>query len=406
MIKVIDAICGSGKSTAMFNMMRENPDKRYMYITPFLSEINERVPAELPELEFKTPHNKGSGKLGDLGYLVSEGYNIAATHKLYSMFTPEIVDKIVEMQYCLIIDESIDCVGLLPDEFKPSDTQALLEGDFVIVDESNRGRLLWNESKYPEHDGRYAIIRNLCNLEMLYCYNDYFLMWELSPKILRGLDDLYVLTYLFEGSDMRCWLDINNIPYQYVDHKSIGLKDEAVIKANIKKNLTVLTNKNLEATRQQDNTLSYSWFEKANAQSISKYKAMLRSCVVQEKAKLGEVFWTTFKSQAGKLAGDGYRKGLKTKDKDAKNVAFLPCNIRATNKYRDYWLCMYAMNRYKNPIEVNYMKLNGAEPNQDVYALSELIQFLFRGCIRKGEPMKVLILSKRMRKLLEDWLNE
>ena len=33
-------------------------------------------------------------------------------------------------------------------------------------------------------------------------------------------------------------------------------------------------------------------------------------------------------------------------------------------------------------------------------------KFIWRGCIRKGEPMKVLILSKRMRCLLENWLDE
>lgn len=406
MIKVIDAICGSGKSSAMFKKMGDNPDRRYMYITPFLSEIEERIPEELPDLFFKTPTNRGEGKIKDFMDLLRDGYNIAATHKLYSMFTSSIVDKIIEMDYCLIIDESIDCVGLLPEEYKPSDTQALLEGDFVVVDEGNRGQLLWNEGKYPEHDGRYSTIRNLCNLGMLYCYKNYFLMWELSPKLLCNLSEIYVLTYLFKGSDMKCWLDINGIPYEYVNHSDIGLLDERDIKRVIKDNLTILTNKSLGNTRQQVGTLSYTWFTKANSQSINKYRAMLRSCVVKEKAKSGEVFWTTYKGYASKLAGDGYRRGIKSEDKDCDNISFLPCNIRATNKYSDYWLCMYALNRYKNPIEVNYMRNNGATPDEDSYALGELIQFIFRGCIRKGEPMKVFILSKRMRLLLEEWLDE
>jgi hypothetical protein len=41
-----------------------------------------------------------------------------------------------------------------------------------------------------------------------------------------------------------------------------------------------------------------------------------------------------------------------------------------------------------------------------MFSLSEMIQFIWRGCIRKGEPMKVLILSERMRGLLIKWLNE
>jgi len=68
-------------------------------------------------------------------------------------------------------------------------------------------------------------------------------------------------------------------------------------------------------------------------------------------------------------------------------------------------LCMYAVNIFKNPVEVNYLKDNGIEVDEDTYALSEMIQFIWRGCIRQGKPMKVLILSQRMKRLLEEWLN-
>ena len=405
MIKVIDAICGAGKSTYIIDKMRDEPDRKYLYITPFLTEVEERIPNELPELNFKTPKHLGKGKLSNFKDLVERDENIASTHSLFSMFTPEIVDLIVKHKYCLIIDEAIDCFGLLPDSFKPSDTMALIKGDFVNVDESNRNRLVWNEDKYPEHDGRYSEIRNMCNLEMMYCYVDTFLMWEYPPKLLKGLDDIYVLTYLFDGSDMRCWLELNNIDYDYVDNQSIGLRPEEDIKNTVKDNLTILCNRTLENTRQQNNTLSKSWFEKANAESIKKYKSILRSTVVTNKAKKGDVFWTTYKSYANKLAGDGYRFGVKDCDNKKEGRAFLPCNIRATNDFKDYWLCMYAMNRFKNPVEVNYMKANGVRVEEDIYVLSEMIQFIFRGCIREGKPMKLLILSDRMRRILEEWLN-
>lgn len=406
MIKVIDALCGAGKSTAIFKMMRDDSDRKYLYITPFLTEINDRVPEELPEMNFKTPEHKGVGKLKHFKELVLEGHNIAATHKLFSMFTPEIVDIIVDQKYCLIIDEAIDCVGLLPNEFKTSDTQALLKGDFVIQDDSDRGKLHWNEEKYPDHDGKYSTIRNMCNLEMVYCYRDTFLMWEYPPKLLKGLEDIYVLTYLFNGSDMRCWLDLNNIEYEYMSHEDIGLRPESVLKDSVRDNLEILENRNLSNTRQQNGTLSYNWFSKANADSINKYKKMLRSCVVSQKARSDEVFWTTFKGYASKMSGAGYSKGVNTSDAGKSGVSFLPCNIRATNLYKDYWLCMYAMNRFKNPVEVQYMEENGVSVDEDSYALSEMIQFIFRGCIREGKHMKILILSKRMRSLLEEWLSE
>lgn len=405
MINVIDSMCGSGKSTKMFQMMQEmfddKPNKRFLYVTPFLSEIDERVPKELPSMNFKTPENKGSGKLSSLCELVTKGDNIATTHVLFSVLTPEIVDQIIKMQYVLVIDEAIGCVGLLDNELKKSDTLALLKSNMVFVDEENRGRLTWNEDDYPNHDGKYSKIRSMCNMSMLYCYADTFLMFEYPPKLLKELEQVFVLTYLFDGSDMRCWLDLNSVPYTILDNESLGLKSEKDIKEVIRNNLTIVSNRTLDNLRQRDTTLSASWYDKAKPDEIKKYKAMLRSCVVQQKSKVGDVFWTTFKDKQKVMSGAGYTKGI-TEDMPS----FLPLNIRATNKYANYTLCMYTVNLYKNPIEVGYLRYNNIRVNEDDFALSEMIQFIWRGCIRKGEPMKVLILSKRMRGLLEKWLNE
>lgn len=407
MIKIIDAMCGTGKSTAIFKVIRENKDKKYIYITPLLTEIEDRVPEEAPNAHFENPTPKDEGgKVSDFKKLVKQGKNIAATHKLFSMLTPTIVDMIIEWDYCLIVDEVTDCIGLLPEEYKSSDTQALLEGEFVTVDENNRGKLVWNEGKYPNHDGRYELIRNYCNLDMLYSYRGQFLMWEVCPRLLRSLSEVYVLTYLFSGSDMCSWLQINKLPYEYVDHKSIGLRPTKEIKELIRSNLDIITNRNLDAIKQTKMALSKGWFTNAKSDAIKPYKAMIRSTVVKYKAKAGDIFWTTFKNHAHRLAGSGYTLGIDNKDKDRDGISFLPCTTRATNKYRNYWLCVYAMNKFKNPIEAQYMREHGATVDEDAYALGEALQFIWRGSIRKGEHMKVLILSKRMKKLLEEWLDE
>jgi hypothetical protein len=406
-IKIVDALCGAGKSTAIFRMMNEHPDKKYIYITPFLTEIEERVPEELPELDFKLPESKGKGgKLKDFKYLVKEGYNIAATHALFGMLTEVIVRDIIKWGYTLIIDEVTDCVGVLPKEYRKSDTDAMVSGQFITIDNSNRGKLTWNEDKYPKHDGKYKQIRNMCNLDMLYSYKDTFLMWEVCPKLLKGLDDIYILSYMFEGSGMSGWLKLNGISYKAVPHEDLGLRPEEELKAILRENLNLISNRTLSTMKQQKYTLSAGWFSRANTDTVKKFKAIMRSTVVSHKEKGGNVFWTTYKDYCKKLSGSGYSLGINDKDKNKVGKSFLPCNIRATNNYADYSLCIYAMNRFKNPIEVQYMRTNGVEVDEDLWANSEQIQFIFRGCIRQGKPMKLLILSDRMRKLLEDWLYE
>lgn len=405
LINVIDSMCGTGKSTKMFELMRqkakENPDIRFLYITPFLSEIDERVPKELPEMDFYTPENKGRGKIGDLKMLIFEGKNIASTHALFHNLTVHIVDLLIEKQYVLVIDEALSCVGLLDKSLVPSDTRDLLKSGMVLVNPDKRNQLSWNEAEYPEHDGRYSFVRSLCNLGVVYCYADTFLMFEYPPRLLAELKEVWILTYLFHGSDMRCWLELNNIPYSIVDNNSLGLLPEIELKKSIRANLTIIENRSTNAKRQRDTTLSKGWFEKAKKEEVDKYKAMLRSCVVTNKAKAGEIFWTTYKDYQKRMQGAGYTKGV-----SEDMPAFLPMNIRATNDYRNYTLCMYAVNIFKNPVEMNYLRANNIQPDEDTFALSEMIQFIWRGAIRQGKPMKVLILSERMRNLLIKWLGE
>ena len=44
--------------------------------------------------------------------------------------------------------------------------------------------------------------------------------------------------------------------------------------------------------------------------------------------------------------------------------------------------------------------------DQDGYALSEMLQWIWRSAIRDGKEINLYIPSKRMRTLLTDWIDE
>ena len=67
---------------------------------------------------------------------------------------------------------------------------------------------------------------------------------------------------------------------------------------------------------------------------------------------------------------------------------------------------IHALDRYPNLAVSSYLQDYGYPVDQDQFALSEMIQWLWRGCIRDGKEMTVYVLSARMRGLLEDWLND
>ncbi|RMS94972.1 hypothetical protein ALP58_00660 [Pseudomonas savastanoi] len=71
MIRVVDAICGAGKTTWVFDHIRNNPDKRWLFVSPYLSEVGDgktkgRIQLELPYLDFKAPGTSSLSKSSHL----------------------------------------------------------------------------------------------------------------------------------------------------------------------------------------------------------------------------------------------------------------------------------------------------------------------------------------------------
>ena len=48
---------------------------------------------------------------------------------------------------------------------------------------------------------------------------------------------------------------------------------------------------------------------------------------------------------------------------------------------------------------------HGVEVDDDMYALSTMVQWIWRSAIRDGKEIFIYIPSRRMRELLIDWIN-
>lgn len=55
--------------------------------------------------------------------------------------------------------------------------------------------------------------------------------------------------------------------------------------------------------------------------------------------------------------------------------------------------------------EVEYLENDNFQFNEDDYALSALLQWVWRSAIRNGKKVTIYIPAPRMRQLLTDWLN-
>lgn len=409
-VQVIDAICGSGKTTWMFKHIRENKEKKWIFVSPYLDEAGDgrtkgRIQEELPEMKFRAPSVSPSKKASFLR-LVENHCNIAITHKLFMDFTPEIAQAIADKGYELVIDETIDLVSFY-EGINGDDVKTLIKAQMILVDD--KGRLSWNNTDWKNYSGRDVDIKNLCELGCLYLYGEDVLIQRIPPTCLQACNSCTVLTYMFEGSLMQAWMKLNNIEYNYFYPET--LLSEKQIKERIKENLFIIkpsrTILDLQEDREKylDNIFSKSWYDRTPVTTFNDIKKSIEKTLKTYMHK-GDTFWTTFKDYKDVLKGIGYSRRKKVPWLKELRDPFVPKNMRASNEYKDCVNCIYTVNVYPHVSIQKHLESFGVILDQDKFALSELVQFIFRGAIREHNEMSVLILSNRMRNLLKDWLNK
>lgn len=106
-VKVCDSIMGSGKTSAAIRMMNEKSDKRFIFITPFLEEVD-RVVTACTVRDFQSPTAVKGAKQNHLHQLLREKKNIAITHALFLNNTEETFELIRDGGYTLVLDEVLE----------------------------------------------------------------------------------------------------------------------------------------------------------------------------------------------------------------------------------------------------------------------------------------------------------
>lgn len=402
-VHVVDMIMGSGKSSAAINYMNKMYRKnKFLYVTPFLTEVN-RVREQCPDLKFVEPEMRnGHGKLTDIRFLLSKGRNIATTHVLFSMFTAEIIDICKSQGYTLIMDEVANVIT----EYKiGSEDRATLLEKYAYI-EKGTGIIRWREDMAGYVDEKYLAEKRLCDLQALACYGDSEItMWLLPIECFNAFEEVYILTYLFEGQIQRYYYDFFKLPYDYLYVKGNTLTEYEFttepqmqkIRYDYSKLIHICDNEKLNKIGQAEYDLSKTWFErnaKNNVVLPQLKKNIFNFFHNIQRSPTDNNIWTTFKDYQKALSGKGYSKG------------FLPSNSRATNAYKDRTCVAYCLNKYINSVVKIFFNGKGVKTDENIYAVSEMLQFIWRSAVREGNEIWVYIPSSRMRNLLIQWIAE
>lgn len=399
-IKIVDSIPGSGKTSAIINMMNEDKsNNKYIYITPFLTEV-ERVKKNCKTKKFYEPkYNQYGNKFDNLNKLISEGKNIVSTHALFHKANMQTVELLKSNDYILILDEVFNVIEQCG--ISKNDVQMLINDEYAKIENDY---LIWNEEK--EYTGAFNNIRYLAINKSIIVYKDVILIWMFPVEIFKSFKKAYILTYLFEAQEQCYYYKMNNIEYEYYyanqenNKYIIKPKDdnytliENKIKHKLIENITIIDDERLNAIGDGLYNLSHTWFKNEdNKDNVKQLKNNIVNFFVNKtKAKSNTTLWTTFKDQQSVLKGKGYTK------------SFIPCNTRATNDYVERFNLAYCVNIFNQPFIQQFFKSKGVNINQDLYALSEFIQWMWRSRIRRYEPITIYIPSSRMRELFIKWL--
>jgi hypothetical protein len=407
MIKIIDSVMGSGKTTYILNYMKKNPDKKYFVVTPFLSEI-ERIIKEAHFL--KEPLDKRVTKSQHLYQLICEGHSIVTTHAMFCKLNLKMIQLIEEAGYTLILDEVTNVFNSW--EFDTKDDERNFFAHYGHKDDE--GRIYWNNEKNNPNTFAYASafyeVMHMCKNETLVQHKEGKYINLFPIKLFKSFEEVFILTYMFKGSLQKSYFDLYEMEYDFlsvkdgvlVDYEPLSLEERTKLKSLI----NIIDKDKMNSIGNESNALNVTWYKKnipkrgKESEEIKNFKKHITNFFKNIcKGKVNDNLFSTFKEYEEKLNGSQW------------NNKFIPFNSRATNEFNHIQNLAYIVNIYPDGDLSSFLYSKGCKVNIELYALSTLIQTIFRTRIRNFDKpdeertINLYIPSSRMRNLLKKWLN-
>ena len=401
-IMIVDEIMGKGKTSAAINYINDSDkEERFLVITPYTTEI-ERYKMCCRSKHFIDPYPKDGSKLCGLKELIRNGSNIVSTHALFQRFDEELIDLCRQLNYTLIMDEVTDVV----EEYKISDADLNLLNDRYIRKDEETHQIIWIEQEdEPDkgYQGRFEDVRNLCKFGCLFSYNKGVLIWLFPVEVFKAFEKVFIMTYMFDVQVQRYYYDFFKTEYSYIyitgndidSYRFSETPDDSYVYPDFSKLIHIVEDDKLNSIGDKEHYLSVGWYERNTHTPIMK---KVKDNLYNFKRHISETdsrkfMWGTFKKYENEVVCKGAAK------------RFVPINARATNDYRKCTAVAYLVNRYFNPIVKGFFTDNNVRVDEDGYALSEMLQYIWRSAIREGNGICIYVPSCRMRRLLKEWIS-
>ena len=413
-IKIADYPCGSGKTTRMIENFKEN--RKYLVILPSLSEVD-RVMEASKGIKFVQPDENDNAQGAKTSSLESQlllGNNIATTHEMYERLVPMVRDGLLN-DYDIIIDEVPKVVEMVTAKSKTSIQEFYLDTGYMDVDATTglvRPTMKWWQNRDDVSDTLSPKILNFAETGCLYLQEGKMFIWALPQSILTAGRSVTVMTYKSEGSMLLAYLRKLELPYEVSNDNE--LEEDFRAKA-----AALITIEGIPALSKTN----FSYTAQVKGMSLPSYATKIARSLknLRERKLVGvdinNILLTSMKDAWIKAANDNnpdtededeipkknIKPGVFTKDSRMKDINWIANTTRGTN---DYMHCSHLIYLYDQNINFIIARWLGdsSKAFNDAYALTELIQWVWRSRVRRGEPITLYLPSPRMRRLFEEWL--
>ena len=409
-------------------MEQNNHKYKFFYISPLLDEVRDggRIQQACPTTRFVAPMTKEEDLKSDVGKqkgisskrkidnlleLLKIGANITCTHSLYLSMTDDHFKEMEKHQYVLIIDEEL---GMIDDykSYSSPDVKSLQKLGCVEIQGSD-GMLVWKNDEVTEFDDithRYHSFKRHVENEMIYVSkrDANIFVCQLPIRLITVAKRCIILTYMFNGNVLSSFLKLKGLVHQKFDDVTIN----TVCKKDIMKNIKLWIPKHPKWRKEMKlSVTAYHNMSTQDLKHISNYiLAVTKDCGATDYDTM-----FTFPKDRCNLSENKLKTKIKPKglvDTDIKqksnpeSICWISSSTRATNKFKHKKCVIHAYDRYPNQSVSSYLQDFNFPVDRDVFAISEMLQWIWRSRIRDNKSIDLAILSPRMQLLFLNWLHD
>lgn len=248
---------------------------------------------------------------------------------------------------------------------------------------------------YLNRDDVYKIEYIKCSSEAEMVWKEIYYINLYYNELSKNISDVYKNGKMKDIGLKDIWIEYTDY-FNTIggDHDVEQLYENYVLKTpwetklkniNFSKLINIINHDKLNMIGNDKYALSEKWF-RDNPKDVKQLKNNVLNYynnIIKDDSK--KYLWTTYIQHYHDLKGKGYTKG------------FCHTGDGQRSDYKDRIYLAYLENNFTNQTTTL---------TQDQYALAYFLRFLFKSGIREGKRITVYIPSRRMRELLEKWIEE